>query len=322
MNQEEFLNSEKKNPEISVVIPVYLAKDCLEELYNRLIKELSGLVGDFEIILVNDGSPDDSWQVINELAKKDGRVKGVNLSRNFGQQRAITAGLDFVEGDWIVVMDDDLQDRPEEIKNLFNKAREGFDVVFANRCGRKDDIFKIWYSKFFYWTFDRLTNNKTNKSVSNFGIYSKKVMDNFKKMKEQARSLPIFINWLGFNRTHLDVEHGERFSGKTSYNFFKMLNFAVETIVAESNRPLKFSIKIGLIIAFLSFVFAIIFVFRFFVLKIPVQGWTSIMVSLFFFSGLILANLGLLGIYLGKIFDEIKGRPLYIVKDLLNIKYK
>lgn len=320
MNQENFSLAEGKKIKISVVIPVYLAENCLEELYNRLVKALPEFIDDFEVILINDGSPDNSWKIISKLAQKDIRFKGINLSRNFGQQRAITAGLDFATGDWIVVMDDDLQDQPEEIAKLYEKTKEGYDVVFAHRCQRQDDFLKVWYSKIFYKIFDRLTNNKTDKSVSNFGVYSRQVMDNFKKIREQARSLPIFVNWLGFNRAYVDVEHGQRFAGKTSFNFSKMVNFAIDTIVAESNKPLRFSIKLGFSISLLSFLAAIFLVVKFFIQNIPVQGWTSIMVALFFLSGLILANLGLLGIYLGKIFDEIKGRPLYVVKDLINMK--
>lgn len=308
------------NFKLSVVVPVYYGDDCLDELYTRLSNALSKLTPDYEIILVNDGSPDNSWQSIEELAKKDDKIKGINLSRNFGQHYAITAGLDFVQGDWIVVMDCDLQDKPEEIEKLYNKAREGYDVVFANRIERQDSFLKKLYSKIFFKIFDYLTENKTNKSVANFGIYSKKVIHNFRKIREQTRSFSIFIKWLGFNRAYVDVEHGKRFAGKTSYNFSKMINYAIDTITAESNKPLRLSIKLGFFISALSFLFTIFLIFNYFVLKVTVEGWTSIMVALFFMSGLILANLGLIGIYLGKIFDETKKRPLYIIKDIVNIK--
>ena len=303
-------------PHISVVSPVYKAESSIDELLRRLIKELSKITHDFEILLVEDGSPDNSWKKIEENCIKDQRVKGIRLSRNFGQHKAITAGLDYVMSDWVIVMDCDLQDRPEGIERLYKKAQDGFDVVIGRRYIRKDKFFKVIFSKFFYRVFDYFTEGKSDIAVANFGIYSKKIINNLKKLKEQNRAFPLFIRWLGFNVYYVDIEHGERLSGKSSYNFSKLFNLAIDSIVSQSNKPLKISIKFGFFLSFVSFIYGVYLIIRYFYLNIPI-GWTSVMVSIFFIGGLLFANLGLLGLYIGKIFDETKNRPLYIIKDMV-----
>ncbi len=303
------------NPHISIVTPVYGCCKSLNNLYERLNKTLSTITNDFEIIMVNDASPDNAWETIKELAKKDDRVKGINLSRNFGQHKAITAGLDYAKGDWVVVMDCDLQDQPEEILKLYNKAQEGYDIVFGRRVERQDSFFKKLSSKLFYIVYDYLTESKTDNSVASFSIISKKVLNSLKLYKEQNRTFLHLINMLGFKRIEIDIEHAKREEGKSSYSFSKLMNLAVDSIIFQSNKPLKLSIKIGFIISFLSLLYATWLVFRYFVFSIPVEGWTSVMVSIYFVSGLLFANMGILGLYLGKTFDEIKARPLYIVDE-------
>lgn len=306
------------NIKISIVAPAYKCSECIEELYGRLILSLEKITDSFEIIFVNDGSPDNDWEVIKEVVGEDKRVKGINLSRNFGQHYAITAGLDHASGDWIVVMDCDLQDQPEEIEKMYNKAIEGYDVVVGRREVRKDPFFKKMSSKLFYKVYSYFTEVDTDSSIANFGVYSKKVISNYRKMKEQNRNFPFSVKWLGFTSTYVNVIHSERFAGKTSYNFNKLLNFAIDSIVSQSNKPLRLSIKFGFTLSFLSFMYGLFLIIKYFVTDIGVQGWTSTMVSLFFIAGLLLANMGLLGLYIGKIFDETKNRPLYIIKDLLN----
>ncbi len=303
------------NPHISIVTPVYGCCKSLNNLYERLNKTLSTITNDFEIIMVNDASPDNAWEAIKELAKKDSRVKGINLSRNFGQHKAITAGLDYANGDWVVVMDCDLQDQPEEILKLYNKALEGYDIVFGRRVERQDSFFKKLSSKVFYIVYDYLTESKTDNSVASFSIISKKVLNSLRLYKEQNRTFLHLINMLGFKRIEINIEHAKREEGKSSYSFSKLLNLAVDSIIFQSNKPLKLSIKIGFIISFLSLLYATWLVFRYFVFSIPVEGWTSVMVSIYFVSGLLFANMGILGLYLGKTFDEIKARPLYIVDE-------
>lgn len=303
---------------LSIVTPVYGCADSLETLYERLVGTVSQITDHFEIIMVNDASPDDAWEKIRMLAGNDPRVKGLNLSRNFGQHQAITAGLNFAEGEWTVVMDCDLQDQPEEIVNFYNKAQEGYDVVVGRRVIRRDSVFKKLGSKIFYRIFDYLTDQNNDETVANFGIYSKKVIDHYKTFKEHYRFFPFFINWIGFERAEVIIEHAEREAGKTSYNFGKLLQLATDTIVSYSNKPLRLSIKIGFAFAALAVVYIFWLIFKYFIFGIPVEGWTSVMVSIFFMGGLIIANLGIMGLYLGKIYDETKNRPLFIIEDTVN----
>lgn len=302
---------------ISVIIPIYRNEPFINELYSRLVTHLNTITRDFEIIFVNDGSPDNAWKLIAGNAEKDPRVKGIRLSRNFGQHFAITAGLSYSSGDWIVVMDGDLQDRPEEIIHLYHKALEGHEIVFARRKIRKDTLYKTLSSKIFYKFFDFLAGTKTDASVANFGIYSRKVIDNFNEMTEHSRLFPLFIHWLGFNTAYIDVEHAERRTGKSAYTFGKKLDLAVDTIISMSNKPLKISIKVGLLLSFLSFLYGVFLIIKYLVGGAPVIGWTSLTVSLYFIGGLLLSILGLLGIYIGKIFDEVKNRPLYIISEII-----
>lgn len=312
------MNSSKIT-KISVVIPVYGCCSCLYELYQRLQITLDSINVDYEIILVNDSSPDRSWEIINKISQRDTKVKGINLSRNFGQHYAITAGIDYATGNWLVVMDCDLQDQPEEIIKLYNKALEGYEVVFGRRYFRQNSFFKKMSSKIFYKVLDYLTESKTDNTVANFSIVSSSVMNNYRKLREQYRSFPLFIRWLGFKTAYVNIEHAERAEGKSSYTFNKLLNLAINSIVAQSNKPLRISIKFGFAVSTLSLLYAIYLIVRFLFLSQPVSGWTSMMVSIYFIGGLLFANMGILGLYIGKVFNEVKGRPLYIISETLNI---
>lgn len=304
-----------KRTHISVITPVYGCSKSLEQLYTRLTESLSNITDDFEIIMINDASPDNAWETIKNLSKKDERVRGLNLSRNFGQHRAITAGLDYAKGDWVVVMDCDLQDRPEEIIKLYNKALEGYDIVFGQRIQRKDSYFKRLGSLVFYKVYDYFTESKIDNSVANFSIISSSVVEKLKMMREQNRAYPLFANWVGFKRTNIEIDHSLRDEGKSSYTFQKKINLAIDTIVSQSNKPLMLSIKFGFFVSFISLFYAIWLVVRYFLHDIPVEGWTSVMVSIYFIGGLIFANMGVLGLYIGKTFDETKNRPLYLVEE-------
>ena len=308
--------SMSKTPYISVVTPVYGCGDCLEQLYNRLKTTLSNINENFEIIMVNDASPDNAWDIITQLAHKDNRVKGINLSRNFGQHRTITAGLDYASGEWIVVMDCDLQDQPEEILKLYNKTQEGYDVVFGRRAIRQDSFLKKLSSKLFYKVFDYFTETHTDNTIANFSIISKKVLLTLRRYKEQNRSYALFVNLVGFKRADIDIVHASREIGKSSYTLSKLINLAIDGIVSQSNKPLKLSIKFGFLVSFIAFIYALWLILRYILYGISVEGWTSVMVSIYLISGLIFLNLGFLGLYIGKIFDETKNRPLYIVDEV------
>ncbi|RSL34767.1 glycosyltransferase [Salibacterium salarium] len=303
------------NPHLSVVTPVYGCGECLIQLYNRLKETLENITRNFEIIMVEDCSPDQSWSVIQQLTNKDSRVKGMKLAKNFGQHVAITAGLDEAKGDWVVVMDCDLQDQPEEIAKLYEKTAEGFDVVFARRQVRHDTFIKRWESKLYYKVYDYFTENTSDPAIANFSISSRKVIQNFQQLREQNRNFPLFIKWMGFDTATVNVEHQERVSGKSSYNLSKLMNLAIDGIVSQSNKPLRLSIKFGFLLSFGALIYGLYLMYQYFFMFEPLPGWTSLMVSIYFVGGLIFANLGVLGLYMGKVFNEVKDRPLYIVQE-------
>lgn len=303
--------------EISVVIPVYGCRACLEELHRRLGSALAAITQSYEIILVNDACPQNSWEVIKQIALKDPRVKGLDLSRNFGQIRAITAGLHHAGGDWVVVMDCDLQDQPEEIIRLYHKAQEGYDVVFARRAVRKDTFLKKLSSRVFYAIYSYFTAGAFDSTICNFSISRRMVMDGYKRMGDQNRAFTLFIKWMGFKSTAIDIDHDERGSGKSSYTFKKQLHLALEIITTQSNKPLILSIKVGLSVALMSFLYALFIVVRYFTQGISVSGWASLIVSIYFVGGVILAQLGVLGLYIGYVFDQTKARPLYVVREIV-----
>lgn len=302
-------------PHISIVTPVYGCKGCLISLHQRLVAALEPIASEFEIIMVNDASPDNAWETIVKLNSYDSRVKGINFSRNFGQHYAITAGLHHATGDWVVVMDCDLQDKPEEIPKLYRKAQEGYDVVFGKRVERQDNPLKKISSRLFWLIFDYFTEQHSDHTIANFSIISQKVVENFRCFSEQNRSFQLFVRWLGFKTVEIPLEHGEREEGKSSYTFRKLVNLALDGILSHSNKPLRLSITFGFLIAFLALVYTGKLVIGYIFWETPVAGWTSVMVSIYFLSGILMANMGLLGLYIGKIFNEVKGRPLYIVCD-------
>lgn len=304
---------------ISVVIPVYKAEDSLHELYHRLNASLETITRDFEVILVEDCGGDRSWAIIEGLALQDRRVKGIQFSRNFGQHYGITAGLDHCSGDWVVVMDCDLQDRPEEIPRLYAKAQEGYDVVLARRGKRKDKLTKRLSAWIFYRVFSYLAGIDYDGQVGNFRIISNRVAANYRLMREQLRFFGGQVNWMGFPTTNIDVQHAERSEGKSTYTFKKLIKLASDLIIAYSDKPLRISIKFGFLMSFLAFTYGSYIVYRALVFGVAVSGWSSLIVSLYFIGGIIIAILGVIGIYLGKVFDETKKRPLYVIKERKNV---
>ncbi len=301
---------------ISIVVPVYKAEDCLDELYRRLEEALRNVSDNFEIILVEDGSDDGSWDIILKLSRMDKRVKGIRLSRNFGQHYAITAGFDHCDGDWVVVMDCDLQDPPEDIPRLYQKAKEGYEVVVAKRIRRKDSFSKCLSSRFFYRIFNYLTGTDYDWRLGNFRIISRKVVVHFTSMRERLRFFGGLVDWMGFPTAYIDVEHAPRFKGRTAYNFRKLCYLATDIIVAYSDKPLRLTIYLGFSMASFAFVVGCYFLFRALKYGSVVTGWSSLIVSLYFIGGVITFTLGIIGIYLSKTFDETKKRPLYIINKL------
>ena len=299
---------------VCVITPVYEAEGCLEELYRRLVAALAPITAEFEIIMVEDCGGDRSWEIIGELARRDPRVKGVQFSRNFGQHYGITAGLDLCDADWVVVMDCDLQDQPEEIPRLYAKAQEGYDVVLARRGRRNDHLFKRVTSLLFYKLFSYLADVEYDPEAGNFRIMSRKVVESVRLMRERLRFFGALVGWLGFPSASVDVTHAERYDGRSTYSWTKLWQLATDTILAYSDKPLRLSIGLGFVIALFAFCYGVYIALNAFIYGSAITGWASLIVSIYFIGGIIISILGMLGIYLGKTFDEVKKRPLYIVR--------
>jgi glycosyltransferase involved in cell wall biosynthesis len=307
-------------PHLSVVIPVYNESSLIDELIKRVKTNIKLITEDFEIIIVDDGSQDNTWNSIENEAILENRIKGIRFSRNFGHHYAITAGLHNSDGEWVVVMDGDLQDRPEVIPDLYKKAQEGFDVVFVSRQNRTEKIYYRIAQKIFYWILRSLSGIDFDSRQANFSIISKKVVGAYKIFPENARFYGSTIKWLGFKTTDLLADHGVRFSGNPSYTLRKRIKLAFDIILSFSERPLKFTIGLGIFSSFISFIF-------FLDLNLGTSNSltgdatiTFILSSLYFLSGTILIVLGIIGAFLGRVFQETKKRPLYIISEKLNLK--
>lgn len=305
---------------ISIVVPLYRCDKAVKELTDRISTTLGALKLSFEIIYVNDASPSADWEAVTQIAQENTRVKGLSLSRNFGQHYAITAGLNYASGDWVVVMDGDLQDQPEDIPLLYNKAQEGFDIVLARRVERQHSLLKRTGSKWFYKTLAYLTDTEQNAEIANFGIYRKNVIAAILSMKDKTRYFPTMVRWVGFKRTEIGVNHAARKEGKSSYNLKALLNLALNTILSFSDKPLRLTVKAGIFISFAAFIFAAVTFIRALTGHIVVSGYSSMIISIWLLSGVIITLIGMLGLYIGKIFDQVKDRPTYLVAEKINFE--
>ena len=300
---------------LSIVSPVYRAERLVGKLAGEIREALEPLGISFEIILVEDASPDKSWKSICECCEKFAEVRGVRLSRNFGQHYAISAGLSMARGDWVIVMDCDLQDRPAELPRLLQKAAEGYDVVVARRAIRQDGLFKRLSSRMFYGTLGWLTGTVHDPAIANFGIYSSKVILAINSMPESIRYFPTMVRWVGFRTASLDVEHAARPEGKTSYNLRKLFNLALDICLAYSDKPLRMAVGTGFFVSLIGFVFAGFMVVQACRGEIQVLGYASLIVSLWVLAGLIIFIMGVVGLYVGKCFEGVKRRPAFIIAE-------
>ncbi len=307
-------------PLISVVSPVYKADYLVKELVERVVKHVSEITDNFEIVLVCDGSPDNSWNAIKQCCATERRVKGVNLSRNFGQEYAIMAGLREARGEWIVVMDCDLQDDPKEIPNLYAKAQEGFDVVFGQRIQRKDSLMKRFQSYLFYAVFDYLTDTKQSESIGNYGIFHSKVIKSMLEMNDSVRCFTTMIHWVGFKRTTIPIVHEKRSQGESSYSWAKLFHLSQNIILSFSNKPLLLMVRFGFFVSIVSFLIGIYYFVQYITGITDVSGFTSTIISLWMIAGLLIMFMGILGLYLSKIFDNTKQRPHYIIEEKVNFE--
>lgn len=307
---------EREYPKISFVSPVYQGENTLNKLVLEIQKVMQRIGEPFEIILVDDRSPDKSWEVMKNIALEYTEVKSIRLSRNFGQHPAIMAGLSLAIGEWVVVMDCDLQDQPKEVVKLYNKAKEGFDVVLAKRKNRQDGILKRTSSLIFSKIYGYFTDTTYDNEVANFGIYHKKVVKSIIKISDSIKFFPLFVKFVGYNATSIIVEHTRRENGNSSYSITKLISLAFNSIISFSNKPLKLFVKFGMVMSLVSFIVGLTIIFKYYRGEISVLGYSSLMVSIWFLSGIIITAIGVTGIYVGKIFDQTKNRPVFIIDEI------
>jgi glycosyltransferase involved in cell wall biosynthesis len=288
------------------------------ELVTRVKNSVEKITNSYEIILVDDGSTDKTWDKIIDQTNIDHRVKGIRFSRNFGHHYAITAGLEESIGDWVVVMDGDLQDTPEVIPNLYSESLKGFDVVFVSRKNRPESLAYKILQKVFYKILTILSGIKWNSRQANFSIISRKVVEAFKLFPENARFYGSTIKWLGFKTSSIEADHGRRFSGKPSYTFKKRIKLALDIIIAFSERPLRFAVSVGIFMSSLSLISFVLIVNDFFIVEIFIKSQLWFIPFMLFLFGFLFFLLGVIGIYLGRVFSEVKKRPLYIISEKSN----
>ena len=305
--------------ELSVVVPVYNEQESVPELYRRLTAALSGVVKSFEVVLVDDGSNDRSWEIIRELAARDGRVKGLSFSRNFGHQTAFTAGLDHADGDAVVIMDADLQDPPELLPELLARWREGYDVVYAVRARRHGETaFKLFTAAAFYRLLRRITRVDIPVDTGDFRLMSRKAVEAFRRMPERHRFTRGMVAWLGFRQVGVPYARAARHAGETKYPLRKMLRLASDGITSFSYIPLQLASWIGLAVSGLALLALVVAV----AIRLgggTMPAWTIAAAALALLGGVQLVAVGLLGEYVGRVLDEVKRRPLYLVRDSVGL---
>ncbi|MGG0723475.1 glycosyltransferase family 2 protein [Bacillus mycoides] len=305
---------------ISVVVPMYFEEEVAQECYNRLKSVMLQNNINYEFVFVNDGSTDRTMEILSEIAANDHRAKIVNFARNFGHQTAVTAGIDCANGDAIVIIDADLQDPPEVIPELIAKWEEGYEVVYARRKQRKGETwFKLLTAKYFYKFLNYMSDIDIPKDTGDFRIIDRKVANVFKKMTERNRFIRGMMSWIGFRQTYVEYERDERFAGETKYPLKKMIKFASDGIIAFSTKPLRIVMSLGLLSVLIS-IAVLLYTITVKIIGKDIQtGWASIMVAITFFSGIQLLGLGIVGQYIARIYDESKNRPIYIVKETINV---
>lgn len=308
----------------SVVVPVYNEEEVVNECYNRLKKVMDSTNEKYEIIFVNDGSRDKTKELVKEICSADENVKFIDFSRNFGHQSAITAGMNYSVGQAVVVIDADLQDPPEVILDMLSKWKEGYQVVYGKRLKREgESIFKKATAKVFYRLLARLTEVDIPVDAGDFRLIDRKVCDALNKLDEKNRYVRGIISWLGFNTTYVEFVREKRYAGKTKYPLRKMIKFATDAVVSFSYKPLRLTSYIGVFLSGASFVYLIVMLFlKLFNVMDTVQGWTSLVAISLFFNGIVLLVLGIMGEYVGRIYDEVKARPLYVVNEFVNFNGK
>ena len=310
----------RETPLISIVVPLYDEEKVIRETYSRLTSVLMRQGLDYEILMVNDGSRDKTLEIIKEICKAEKRVKLISFSRNFGHQIAITAGTDKAQGQAVVIIDADLQDPPEVIPAMVKKWREGYEVVYGVRKKREGETyFKLFTAALFYRVLQRLTPVDIPMNTGEFRLMDRKVVEQLKQMRERNRFIRGMVSWVGFKQCSVEYVREKRFAGETKYPPKKMLKFAMDGILSFSQMPLKLASAFGFLCAGISpFLILYGLLIKFFFPQRAIPGWASVFVAAIFLGGVQLICLGILGEYLGRIYEEIKQRPLYIVQEELN----
>lgn len=308
------LNSD--SVEISIVIPLYNESESIEHLFARLTPVLVGLNLNYEIICVNDGSQDDTIKRLIQLNQQDPTIKIVSLSRNFGKEIALTAGIDYASGAAVIPIDADLQDPPELIEKLIAKWREGYDVVYATRRSRQGDTWlKRISAMAFYQTIGRMSHVPIPANTGDFRLLDRRVVEAIKKLPERTRFMKGLFAWVGYKQTSVLFDREPRYRGQTTWNYWKLWNFALDGIISFSFLPLKIWSYVGVTISVVSLLYALMLVIRTLIFGVDVPGYASLMVAILFLGGIQLITLGVLGEYLGRVYEEVKGRPLYFVRE-------
>ncbi|HKL13236.1 MAG TPA: glycosyltransferase family 2 protein [Halanaerobiales bacterium] len=305
------------NKDISIVVPIYYEEENIFPLYERLKEVVANEMGlDYEIIFINDGSKDDSVKNIKKLREQDDGIKLINFSRNFGHQVAVTAGLEHTNGEVSVIIDADLQDPPELIIDMYEKYKEGYDVVYAKRKSRAgESFFKKKTAKVFYRLLDFISEVDIPLDTGDYRLISKRVVAQLNNMTEKNRFIRGLVTWVGFKQTYVEYNRDERYAGETGYSLSKMIKFSLDGITSFSTFPLKIATIFGTLISGVSFIYILRIIYLKYFTEKTIQGWSSIMVSNLFLGGIILLTLGILGEYIGRIYTELKNRPQYIIKD-------
>ncbi len=303
--------------EISLIIPMYNEEDNIETLFKRVIDTLEKLKLTYEIICVNDGSKDRTLEILINYHQTNQAIKVVNLSRNFGKDIALTAGIDCAHGNAVIPIDADLQDPPELIGEMIQKWQEGYDIVYATRESRQGETwFKRFTANIFYILLDKITKVHIPKNTGDFRLLDRQVVEAIKRLPERTRFMKGIFAWVGFKSISIVFERQPRLQGNTKWNYWKLWNFALDGITSFSVLPLKVWTYMGLVISLISLVYASFLVIRTIFFGIDVPGYASLMVTILFLGGIQLITLGIIGEYLGRVYEEIKGRPLYLVRDL------
>jgi glycosyltransferase involved in cell wall biosynthesis len=307
--------SARDSVEISVVVPVFGCRDCLLELHRRICSSLQSLTEDFEIILVDDGSPDEAWSLARELTTLDRRVLALRLSRNFGQHAAITAGLAASRGRWVAVMDCDLQDPPEELPRLYAKALEGYDVVLSRREERVEALPRRLAASAYFRLHNMIARSNLHTNYTNLSVISRKVVDAFLALRDQDRQYLLILHWLGFRRAEIDVKQSVRHSGRSSYSFRQLMKVAVDGVFFQTTVLLRWIVYFGFLLALLGGGLGLYAVLAW-VTGRTLPSWTALPMFGLLLAAFIIISGGVTGLYVGKIFDQVKGRPLFVVDEI------